>query len=115
MVSYSNSVVKLKNLNLKKIKHCNINKIFFEQINLPRNLNRILLMLNLKEQTIKELDELKPQALAKVYDLITELKRINQAQKNKPIAADYIKVREALKQCKGSLSENIILEREDRI
>ena len=41
MVSYSNSVVKLKNLNLKKIKHCNINKIFFEQINLPRNLNRI--------------------------------------------------------------------------
>ena len=41
LVSYSNSVVKLKNLNLKKIKHCNINKIFFEQINLPRNLNRI--------------------------------------------------------------------------
>ena len=34
-------MVKLKNLNLKKIKHCNINKIFFEQINLPRNLNRI--------------------------------------------------------------------------
>ena len=34
-------------------------------------------MLNLKEQTIKELDELKPQALAKVYDLITELKRMN--------------------------------------
>jgi hypothetical protein len=40
-VSYSNSVVKLNNLNFKKIKHCNINKIFFEQINLPRNLNRI--------------------------------------------------------------------------
>ena len=48
-------------------------------------------MLNLKEQTIKELDELKPQALAKVYDLITELKRINQAPKSKPTAADYIK------------------------
>ena len=40
-VSYSNSVVKLKNLNFKKIKYSNINKIFFEQINLPRNLNRI--------------------------------------------------------------------------
>ena len=65
----------------------------------------------------KELDELKPEALAKVYDLITELKRINQAKKNKPTAAaaDYIKVREALKQCKGSLSEDIMLEREDRI
>jgi len=75
-------------------------------------------MLNIKEQTIKELDELKPEALAKVYDLITELKRINQAKKNKPTAAaaaDYIKVREALKQCKGSLSEDIMLEREDRI
>jgi hypothetical protein len=53
--------------------------------------------------------------LAKVYDLITELKRINQAQKSKPITADYIKVREALKQYKGSLSEDRILEREDRI
>jgi hypothetical protein len=64
-------------------------------------------MLNIKEQTIKELDELKPQALAKVYDLITP--------KSKSTAADYIKVREALKQCKGSLSEDIMLEREDRI
>ncbi len=72
-------------------------------------------MLNLKKQTIKKLDGLKPQALAKVYDLITELKRMNQAQKSKPTAADYIKVREALKQCKGPLSEDIILEREDRI
>ena len=72
-------------------------------------------MLNLKEQTIKELYELKPQALAKVYDLITELKRKNQVPKNKPTAADYIKVREALKQCKGSLSEDIMIEREDRI
>ncbi len=73
-------------------------------------------MLNIKEQTIKKLDELKPEALAKVYDLITELKRTNQAKKSKPTAADYIKrLGEALKQCKGSLSEDIILEREDRI
>ena len=51
IVSYSNSVVKLKNLNFKKIKYSNINKIFFEQINLPRNLNRIhviLLQIHLK-------------------------------------------------------------------
>ena len=40
-VSYSNSVVKLKNLNFKKNKYCNINNLFFKQINLPRNLNRI--------------------------------------------------------------------------
>ena len=40
-VSYSNSVVKLINLNFKKNKYCNINNLFFKQINLPRNLNRI--------------------------------------------------------------------------
>ena len=71
-------------------------------------------MLNLKEQTIKELEKLKPQALAKVYDLITELKWTNRAKKSKTTDADYIKVREALKQCKGSLPEDIIMEREDR-
>ena len=43
-VSYSNSVVKLKNLNFKKNKYCNINSLFFKQINLPRNLNRIHLI-----------------------------------------------------------------------
>jgi len=33
------------------------------------NIQGGVLMLNLKEQTIKELEKLKPQALAKVYDL----------------------------------------------
>ncbi len=72
-------------------------------------------MLNLKEQTIKEINELNPESLARVYDLIAELKRADQTKKSKMIATDYIKVREALKQCKGSLSEDIIQGREDRI
>ena len=71
--------------------------------------------MKLKEQAIKKLDELKPEALARVYDLITELKRTSQAKKSKMTITDYMKVREALKQCKGSLSEDIIQEREDRI
>ena len=71
--------------------------------------------MKLKEQAIKKLDELKPEALARVYDLITELKRTSQAKKNKMTVTDYMKVREVLKQCKGSLSEDIIQEREDRI
>lgn len=71
--------------------------------------------MKLKEQAIKKLDELKPEALARVYDLITELKQTNQAKKSKMTIPDYMKVREALKQCKGSLSEDIIQEREDRI
>ena len=72
-------------------------------------------MLNIKEQTIKELNKLNPEALTRAYDLITDLKRTSQAKKSKMIAADYLKVREALKQCKWSLSEDIIQEREDRI
>ena len=71
--------------------------------------------MKLKEQAIKKLDELKPEALARVYDLITELKRTGQAKKSKTTLTDYMMVREALKQCKGSLSEDIIQEREDRI
>jgi hypothetical protein len=71
--------------------------------------------MKLKEQAIKKLDELKPEALARVYDLIMELKRSDQARKAKATTGDYLKVREALKQCKGSLSEDILREREDRI
>ena len=71
--------------------------------------------MKLKEQAKKKLDELKPEALARVYDLIVELKRTEQAERSKTITADYIKVREALKHCKGSLSDDIIQEREDRI
>lgn len=71
--------------------------------------------MKLKEQTKRKLDELEPKALAQVYDLITELKRSGQPRKRKAINDGYLKARDALKQCKGSLSEDIIQEREDRI
>ena len=38
-------------------------------------------LMKLKEQAIKRLEELKPEALARIYDLITELKRPDQAKK----------------------------------
>ena len=73
-------------------------------------------MIKIKKRTIRELDELKPDALVKVYDLITELKRTtNEAKKTKTTTSDYMKVREVLRQCKGSLAEDVTLEREDRI
>ena len=71
--------------------------------------------MKLKEQAIKKLNELKPEALARVYDLIIELKRADQAKKSETTTADYMKVRKVLKQCRGSLSDDIIQEREDRI
>ena len=73
-------------------------------------------MIKIKKRTIRELDELKPDALVKVYDLITELKRtMNEVKKTKTTTSDYMKVREVLRQCKGSLVEDVTLEREDRI
>jgi len=73
-------------------------------------------VIKIKKRTIRELDELKPDALVKVYDLITELKRtMNEAKKTKTTTSDYMKVREALRQCKGSLAEDVTLGREDRI
>lgn len=73
-------------------------------------------MIKIKKRTIRELDELKPDALVKVYDLITELKRtMNEVKKTKTTTSDYMKVREALRQCKGSLAEDVTLGREDRI
>jgi len=58
---------------------------------------------------------LKPTELVKVYDLILSLKkRALNRRKEKSVPA-YLKVRGALKQCRGSLSEDVLAVREDRI
>lgn len=71
--------------------------------------------MKLKEQTKRSLDELEPKALAQVYDLITELKRAAGPKPQKTESDDYLKVRKALNTCKGSLTDDILMEREDRI
>lgn len=72
--------------------------------------------MKIKDQAIKELKELRPPELIKVYDLILSLKKkpVSSSRKEEIVPA-YLKVREALKQCKGSLSEDIISVRQDRI
>ena len=71
--------------------------------------------MKIRDQAIKELQELKPTELIKVYDLILSLKkRTLSARKEKNVPA-YLKVRGALKQCKGSLSGDVLAVREDRI
>lgn len=58
---------------------------------------------------------MKPTELIKVYDLIISLKkRTLNARKEKGVPA-YLKVRGALKQYRGSLSEDVLAVREDRI
>jgi hypothetical protein len=71
--------------------------------------------MKIKEQTIKELEELKPRELIRVYDLILSLKRKPEEERRKGGSPAYLRVREALKQCKGSMSEDILLDRENRI
>ncbi len=71
--------------------------------------------MKMKEQAIKELEELKPNELIKIYDLILSLKRQPPGEKARGDLPAYLRVREALKQCKGSLSEDILVAREDRV
>ncbi len=71
--------------------------------------------MKIKEQTIKEIKNLKPAELIKVYDLILSLKSKLPKNKVREDVPAYMRVREALKQCKGSLSEDIVSAREDRI
>lgn len=71
--------------------------------------------MKVKEEAIKELENLKPDELMMVYDLILSFKGRKPIQKAKDTLPAYIRVRNALKQYKGSLSEDILADREERI
>ncbi len=68
-----------------------------------------------KEQVIEALNELKPEETFMVYDLILSLKsKVGVKNVDKSLSA-YLKARKALRQCKGSLSKDILKGREDRM
>ena len=73
--------------------------------------------MKLKEETIKELNELPPQHLSKVYDFIQIIKKQNQnmavhaRQARKP----YLRSRKILAKCRGSLTDDVIKGREERL
>jgi len=71
--------------------------------------------MKIKEQAIEELESMTPPELMIVYDLILSIKGKTSEQKVKKHNPAYLKVRNALKQCKGSISKEILEEREDRI
>jgi|GEM_PF-892544 len=70
--------------------------------------------MKLKEQTKRKLDELGPEALSRVYDLVMELRRAAEPEVGKTIGEEYLKVREALRPCEGALSDDVSMERKDR-
>jgi hypothetical protein len=71
--------------------------------------------MKIKDRAIKEIEELRPTELIKVYDLILSLKKKPVDGRKEKIVPAYLQVRGALKQCKGSLSDDILSVREDRI
>lgn len=71
--------------------------------------------MRLKEQTIHELEGLSPVELSKVYEMIRLVKstRTQPVQSSRP--EFFIQTQEALAECVGSLSDDIIHERGDRV
>jgi hypothetical protein len=71
--------------------------------------------MNVKEQAVRELDALRLSELLIVYDLILSLKsRVKKTRVKKPLHA-YLKVREALSGYKGSMANDVLAAREDRM
>ncbi len=71
-------------------------------------------IMKIKEKAMKELEAMTPSEVIMLYDLMLSLKT-KAKEKLLTHSKAYIKVREALNECKGSLSNDIIMEREDRI
>ena len=71
-------------------------------------------MTRLKELAIKDLNSFSSIEIAKIYDFIQFIK--DKKQITPPgINASYLKVREALQSCSGSISEDILHEREETV
>ena len=72
-----------------------------------------------KEQIIQELDHLNRMEILKVYNLISALKSNmphgDKSKRSGRFSTAYLRAREALKNCKGSLADDITAEREDRV
>ena len=71
--------------------------------------------MKIRDQAIKELEELNPGELLRVYDLILSLKRRPPEEQRRGASSAYQRVREALKRCKGSMGDDIFSGRDDRI
>ena len=70
--------------------------------------------MQVKERLIKEIQDMPPEDVMNVYELVLDLKKQKSApSKGKKPA--YLEVQEILKECTGSLSTDISLMREDRL
>ena len=70
--------------------------------------------MQVKERLIKEIQELPPEDLMDVYEMVLDLKE-QKSTRLKDVKPAYLEVQEILKKCSGSLSDDISQLREDRI
>lgn len=67
-----------------------------------------------KEKILEELSGLSPDELLKVRTVIGELKK-ERTRRNRSSGKPYLRVRNALKNLKSSLTQEVILERSERL
>lgn len=70
--------------------------------------------MQVKERLVKEINELAPEDIMDVYELVLDLKK-QKVPPSKGAIPAYRRVQEILKKCPGSLSDDINMMREDRI
>ena len=71
--------------------------------------------MSLKEQTIKEIQQLSSHSLSLIYNHIQLLKKEETSRGGRERKAPYLKVRKILSKSNQSLSEDIINSRQDRL
>ncbi|MCH8317867.1 MAG: hypothetical protein IIA88_05120 [Bacteroidetes bacterium] len=72
--------------------------------------------MNIKQNTIEELNNLSDKEIMIIYGIVLNMKDRRIKKKDKESGKfSYLKVREALKNIKGNLSDDIVSNREDRI
>ena len=71
--------------------------------------------MEIRERTIEEIKKLDSSRLMTLYEIVLSMKSSKNNGKRKSLSSAYLKVRESLKEVKVSLSEDILLQREDRI
>ena len=71
--------------------------------------------MEIRERAIKEINNLNTNKLMTLYEIILSMKNSEKDANKGRISSAYLKVRESLKNLNGSLSDDIILMREDRI
>ncbi|MBC8525733.1 MAG: hypothetical protein ISS28_01945 [Candidatus Cloacimonetes bacterium] len=71
--------------------------------------------MKIKEKTIQEIKNLDADNLMFIYEIILSIKNRKKLFRSVDVSSAYKRVRELLKDLKGSLSDDIILDREDRV